>query len=64
MTTILQNPGPGQYEPKPAINDKGNYFLSKFHSSMATTISPARSKRFFDPSATGKISPGPGLYSP
>ena len=31
---------------------------------MATTINPARSKRFFDPSATGKLSPGPGLYSP
>lgn len=30
MTTIVQNPGPGQYEPKSALNDKGNYFLSKF----------------------------------
>ena len=35
MTTILSNPGPGAYEPKPAINDKGNYFISKFKNSMA-----------------------------
>lgn len=57
-------PGPGQYEPKPALNERGNYFVSKFHNSMATTISPARSKRFSDQSNTLKNSPGPGLYSP
>jgi hypothetical protein len=33
-------PGPGTYEPKPAINEKGNYYVSKYHSSGATTIDP------------------------
>jgi hypothetical protein len=64
MTTIIANPGPGTYEPKAAINDKGNYFLSKFKNSMASTMSPSKSKRFYDPSLTSKIAPGPGFYSP
>ncbi len=41
-------PGPGTYEPKPAINDKGNYFISKFKSSGATSIDPPTSTRFKD----------------
>ena len=64
MTTIIANPGPGAYDSKPSINDKGNYFLSKFKNSMASTISPSKNARFMDPSRSGKISPGPGMYSP
>lgn len=61
MTTIIANPGPGTYEPKPSLNEKGNYFLSKFKNSMASTISPSKK----DTSPAGKkIAPGPGLYSP
>jgi hypothetical protein len=43
---------------------KENYFLSKFKNSMASTMSPSKSKRFYDPSLTSKIAPGPGFYSP
>ena len=64
MTTILANPGPGSYESKPALNSKGDYFISKFNNSMASTISPSRSKRFYDPSKASMVSPGPGVYSP
>ena len=39
-------PGPGQYNPLPAINEKGRYPLSKYSNSCATIINPARSKRF------------------
>lgn len=39
-------PGPGAYEPKPAINDKGSYFMSKFRNSSATSIDPPSSVRF------------------
>lgn len=39
-------PGPGSYEPKPALNDKGNYYVSKFKNSMATSIDPPSSTRF------------------
>ena len=48
MTTVRNNPGPGAYEPRPALNNKGAYFVSKFKNSMATTINPARSARFKD----------------
>ena len=41
-------PGPGAYEAKPAINDKGNYFISKFRNSSATSIDPPSSARFKD----------------
>ena len=46
QTTIRFNPGPGAYEPRPTLNDKGSYFVSKFKNSLATTIGPPRSKRF------------------
>lgn len=39
-------PGPGAYEPKAALNEKGSYYLSKYKSSGATTIDPATSARF------------------
>jgi hypothetical protein len=39
-------PGPGAYEPKPALNEKGNYFLAKFKNSLATAIDPPSSVRF------------------
>ncbi|CDW81826.1 UNKNOWN [Stylonychia lemnae] len=45
-------PGPGSYEPKPALNDKGYYYVSKFKNSMATSIDPP----------TKKSVPGPGQY--
>lgn len=65
MTTIRINPGPGAYEPKPAINPKGSYFVSKFHSSMATTIAPARSVRFLElKNSPERLNPGPDRYSP
>lgn len=43
---VKAQPGPGAYEPKSAINDKGNYFLSKFKNSLATSIDPPSSNRF------------------
>ena len=64
MTTIITNPGPGAYDTKPAINEKGSYFLSKFRNSPGITISPSKSSRFIDPSQNNKLTPGPGLYSP
>ena len=42
MTTVITNPGPGAYESKPTLNDKGSYFISKFKNSMASTISPSK----------------------
>jgi len=54
-------PGPGSYPPTETLNVKGKYYVSKFKSSGATLISPARSKRF------GEIKsavPGPGTYQP
>ena len=41
-------PGPGAYEPKSAVNDKGSYFVSKFKNSLATVIDPPTSNRFKD----------------
>ena len=38
-------PGPGSYESKPSINQRGGQFLSKFKSSGATTFNPPTSKR-------------------
>ena len=64
MTTIITNPGPGAYDTKPSLNEKGYYFVSKFKNSMASTISPSKSMRFLDPQKTGKVYPGPGMYSP
>ena len=49
MTTIITNPGPGAYDTKPSLNEKGYYFVSKFKNSMASTISPSKSMRFLDP---------------
>jgi hypothetical protein len=46
FTTALKNPGPGAYKAYETMTPKGNLFLSKFHSSGATTINPPRSKRF------------------
>lgn len=46
ILSAKNSPGPGAYEPKAAINDKGSYFLSKFKNSMATSIDPPASGRF------------------
>jgi hypothetical protein len=48
MTTQRIVPGPGAYEIKTSLNEKGNYFLSKYRGSMATTIDPPQSMRFKD----------------
>ena len=58
---IKKLPGPGQYDPKPSINDTGSYFLSKFRSSLVRTfgkverVSPENRKIFNN-------TPGPGTY--
>jgi len=54
-------PGPGQYEPKPALNDKGYYFNSKFKNSSATSIDPPTSMRFKE--FTSKIHTHYYIYS-
>mmetsp|Transcript_35612 Transcript_35612/g.34646 ORF Transcript_35612/g.34646 Transcript_35612/m.34646 type:complete len:149 (+) Transcript_35612:450-896(+) len=65
MTTVKINPGPGAYENKPALNDKGSYFVSKFQNSMATTINPSRSVRFLQlKNSPQQLNPGPDRYSP
>jgi hypothetical protein len=46
FTTALKNPGPGAYKAYETMTPKGKLFLSKFHSSGATTINPPHSKRF------------------
>jgi hypothetical protein len=46
-------PGPGTYQPKPAINEKGKYTLSNHGNSCATLFNPPRSKRF--PELKGNI---------
>ena len=48
-------PGPGTYEAKPTLNEKGSYFVSKFKNSLATVIDPATSLRFRDFSCTIKF---------
>lgn len=65
MTTIRINPGPGAYEMKPALNQNGAYFNSKYHNSMATTMAPSRSLRFLElKNSPEKLNPGPGRYTP
>lgn len=39
-------PGPGAYDPKTTMSDTGTYFISKYHNSKASTISPSTSARF------------------
>ncbi|KAM3144344.1 hypothetical protein pb186bvf_003508 [Paramecium bursaria] len=55
-------PGPGQYNPLPAINEKGRYPLSKYSNSCATIINPARSKRFPKDFSSNLYAPAPGNY--
>ena len=62
MSTVRFNPGPGSYEPKATVNDKGSYFVSKFKNSMAGLIDPPTSKRFKSPSVA-VLNPGPGHYN-
>ena len=65
MTTIKINPGPGAYELKPALNEKGSYFVSRFEGSKATTINPSRSVRFLElRNSPSRLNPGPDRYSP
>lgn len=51
-------PGPGHYEPKPSLNDKGEYFVSKFQSSSSRKF--GRSQRVL--MKTESNFPGPGTY--
>jgi len=43
LTSAKYVPGPGAYEPKPSLNEKGNYFVSKYRNSLATSIDPPSS---------------------
>jgi hypothetical protein len=52
-------PGPGTYPVPQSINERGNYFNSKFSGSKATLFSPPRSKRFIE---LKPGYPGPGTY--
>lgn len=65
FSTVKINPGPGQYNYVPSLNDTGSYFLAKFKSSGATVINPKRSARFASYNTkTLKGVPGPGEYDP
>lgn len=57
--TSVFTPGPGTYESVQTIQPKGKYFVSKFKSSGATLVSPARSRRFYP--LKSEV-PGPGTY--
>lgn len=46
--TNLTAPGPGAYPVLETISPTGKMFISKYKSSTATIVSPARSKRFTD----------------
>jgi len=59
LNSLKHVPGPGTYQSVETINAKGKYFVSKFKSSGATLVSPARSKRFDELKAGN---PGPGTY--
>jgi len=64
-STTKLYPGPGAYENKLTISPKGQYYMSKFKSSCATTFNPPKSERFKD--FTDKYTkqfPGPGYYAP
>lgn len=59
MNSLKHVPGPGTYQSVETITPKGKYFVSKFKSSGATLVSPARSKRFNE---LKPGNPGPGTY--
>jgi hypothetical protein len=65
-TTAMFTPGPGQYQVPQSVNEKGNYFVSKYKNSSATVINPARSVRFKEiPGiSVSKQNPGPANYEP
>mmetsp|Transcript_2768 Transcript_2768/g.343 ORF Transcript_2768/g.343 Transcript_2768/m.343 type:complete len:86 (-) Transcript_2768:236-493(-) len=52
-------PGPGQYDLKPVIDTRGEYYQSKFKNSGACTFSPVRSTGNLPKNGT----PGPGSYA-
>ena len=55
----LSTPGPGTYSPKEALDGVGRYSISKYPSTGAPVISPAKDRlnSSFD-------TPGPGAYEP
>jgi hypothetical protein len=56
-SSALQVPGPGTYRTINGINEKGNYFVSKFKNSCASVISPSSNVEKKD-----NLNPGPGHY--
>ena len=61
LTTVRHNPGPGAYEPKVNINEKGHYFVSTIKSSGAPTFSLPSLSRFHMEKSDDV--PGPGSYT-
>jgi len=55
-------PGPGHYPPSQAITKSGNYFLSKFRSSMCRRFGSEHRETLPDSRATFVFTPGPGAY--
>lgn len=60
LLVTSKNPGPGTYNPKPAIDKKGTYFLSKYKNPCAASFSPKTSARFR--AFSRNSNPGPGSY--
>lgn len=61
----LKLPGPGKYSPKVDFDARGNYFISKFKSSLCRTF-PHSPRSEIKTSRTSNLSsadtPGPGSY--
>ena len=51
----MKTPGPGAYSPKLQLDEKGNYFNSKFKGSGASIFSPPTSPKFYESSKFLKI---------
>ena len=59
-----ESPGPGQYENREVINQRGSYFLAKYKNSGAPAFNPPNSKRFKHYNNNSVSQPGPGHYTP
>lgn len=60
MTTSRLVPGPGAYPQFSTLSPKGEYFVSKFKNSGASSFAPPKSARFSQ-DKEGQL-PGPGAY--
>lgn len=61
-STTIKYPGPGHYPILNSISKKGNQFLSKWRSSLASVFHPPHSSRFKEGPKEVKLRPGPGQY--